>query len=364
MGTQSHGASNEVSRVAERSAVAAVSEETALNAGARPDGRTSLWLRSRTAGLRDQRGSMIALLALTFTIVMGTAAITVDLGRAWVQDVRLQAAADAAALAGVRELPGGTAQALDAAQAILTTNGVDPAIATITIDTTLVPGDTVRVELNDTLPLLFAPTIGFGPTQAIGVDAAAVAGSLGASSGVMPWGLPMPPGGFEFATSYDIKVGAGGGEDGNYYPIRVDGSGASTYRDAIIDGSDATVSIGDVIQTEPGNMVGPTRAALDERIGDDPNTEWTDLVDSVTGELLLETDPNNPRILLVPVTTDPGGGASDVTVLAFAMFVIEGDGDDWDDGELEGVFVREVTEGEFGPLNGNPLTPTVLKLWS
>jgi Flp pilus assembly protein TadG len=55
---------------------------------------------------------MIALLALTFTIVMGAAAITVDLGRAWVQDVRLQVVVDAAALAGVRELPSGTAQAI------------------------------------------------------------------------------------------------------------------------------------------------------------------------------------------------------------------------------------------------------------
>ena len=145
-----------------------------MNAEARADGRTSVWLHSRTAGLRDQRGSVIVLLALTLTIVMGMAAITVDLGRAWVQDVRLQAAADAAALGGARELSIGSAAAIAAAEALLQANGVTLGIATITVETTNSPDDTLRVRLDDTATWLFAPAIGFAPQQAVGAEAAAL----------------------------------------------------------------------------------------------------------------------------------------------------------------------------------------------
>ena len=60
-------------------------------------------------------GSLVALLAFT--------ALAVDLGWFYVMDQRTQRAADAAALAGVIELPDDTTAAVSTAKEVATTNG-------------------------------------------------------------------------------------------------------------------------------------------------------------------------------------------------------------------------------------------------
>lgn len=68
-----------------------------------------LW-NSRT---REERGQALVLLVLTLTVLLGFAALTIDVGRAYYSKRALQASADAAALAGAQGLPStATAQSL------------------------------------------------------------------------------------------------------------------------------------------------------------------------------------------------------------------------------------------------------------
>jgi Flp pilus assembly protein TadG len=56
---------------------------------------------AKTALLKDEKGQILPWMALLMVVFIGAAGLTIDLGRGWVAYRQLQAAADAAALAGV-----------------------------------------------------------------------------------------------------------------------------------------------------------------------------------------------------------------------------------------------------------------------
>jgi len=59
--------------------------------------------------LKDERGQMLPMMALLLVGMAGTAAMSIDLGRAFVSYRTLQASTNAAALAGAQSLPNSTA---------------------------------------------------------------------------------------------------------------------------------------------------------------------------------------------------------------------------------------------------------------
>ena len=59
--------------------------------------------------LKDQKGTVIVLFALTLTVLLGFTALAIDIGDLYVGRNELQNAADAAALAGALLLPDTTA---------------------------------------------------------------------------------------------------------------------------------------------------------------------------------------------------------------------------------------------------------------
>jgi hypothetical protein len=63
----------------------------------------AMW--NRSAGLRNESGQVIALVALSMTVLVGIAALVVDLGFAYAAQRNLQSSADEAALAGAQGLP-------------------------------------------------------------------------------------------------------------------------------------------------------------------------------------------------------------------------------------------------------------------
>ena len=63
---------------------------------------------------------------------------------------------------------------------------------------------------------------------------------------------------------------------GWFAPLRVDCPGGDCYRDAISGCTGVTQAIGDEVEfdTEPGNMIGPTRQGVQDLIAQDPNADW------------------------------------------------------------------------------------------
>jgi putative Flp pilus-assembly TadE/G-like protein len=73
-------------------------------------------------GRAGERGSVAVLMALALTMLLGFAALVVDVGLSWVARAEAQTAADAAALAGASRLAGGPAGAVAAVRQYLDAN--------------------------------------------------------------------------------------------------------------------------------------------------------------------------------------------------------------------------------------------------
>jgi hypothetical protein len=95
-----------------------------------PSQRTPLKKASHT---KASRGQVLVIFAGTLTVLLLMAALVVDLAWLWSNSLRIQRAADAAALAGVTHLPGDTAGAYLAAKSGATRNGYTTGTGGVTV---------------------------------------------------------------------------------------------------------------------------------------------------------------------------------------------------------------------------------------
>jgi hypothetical protein len=248
------------------------------------------------------------------------------------QDRRdLQNDADAAALAGAQHLPVDPAGAQDAATDWLTKNGIDQSQVTdVSVESTLVANDTMRVEVDDDFGWVFARVLGMTSSN-IGAQAKARVGSLEGNSNMMPWAVIEgytacldSNGDAIFGTDCVVKVGADDGINGWRCALDFDGigGGSSEYEDNIVDGEVDTVycAAGDfndpcpgttMVHDLDGNKVGGTGHGIDERLAQGPdcddNGNGTDDFDEVFADdptginEYIVICPTSPRVIVIPI---------------------------------------------------------------
>jgi hypothetical protein len=268
------------------------------------------------------------LVGVTVTFLVAFLALSLDAGRGYVVREHVQQAVDAAALSGARYLPEDPAQAQAVALAVAQANGLPASQVTLAVS------DGGReLDVRGELPVrfFFAPLFGVDSAPAA-ASAAARVGDVQELSGVVPLGVVEQN--FVPGQTYTLKEGGGQGSDGNYGAVWLgDGSpGADTYRADLENGSPTVVRLGQVLETETGNMVGPTDQGLSWRLqeaGDDQ-----------------EVSVDNPRLVFVPVITPPGNGRSSVTVVGFAAFFLQSVAQ----GVVTGQFLEETVDGPAGLL--------------
>ena len=98
-------------------------------------------------------------------------------------------------------------------------------------------------------------------------------------------------------------------EPGVFQPVRIpryDGNstGGDDYRDNIATCNGLPIEIGDVLVSENGNMIGPTKQGVQDLIALDPNAQWdpvTKSVDMSCAQAATPCAPHSPRIVAVPV---------------------------------------------------------------
>jgi hypothetical protein len=124
---------------------------------------------------------------------------------------------------------------------------------------------------------------------------------------------------------------------GVFYPIRLprfDGgsTGGDDYRENIATCNGLPVEIGDTIQSENGNMIGPTRQGVLDLIDLDPSAQWDPSTNSVVNSCAQSTSPcaaHSPRIVAIPVfdtatfNTTRRQGLPEFTVVNILGFFIE-----------------------------------------
>ncbi|HXG42461.1 MAG TPA: Tad domain-containing protein [Dehalococcoidia bacterium] len=300
---------------------------------------------------RRQRetGNVIIIAALFMAVLMGFGAMAVDVGVMVWQRRELQNIADAAALAGVQELPYDPTSAVAVATDYARRNGAGRN-GWVVESVEVLPGGctaearnctslSVRIAHPDA-PFLLARVLGLG-TADIRATAQASVQSPSRSDNVMPWALKdSARRTARYGDVVTIKYSARDGEQGNFGALaipndRCGGSrGANVYRCNIQNG--ATVEVGRTYDTEPGNMRGPTQQGMQARL--DATDPLCDSFNEVfeqtgTGQWRFRSERCNPwspngagskRVVLIPVVSDADlRGRSQVTVLGFALAFLE-----------------------------------------
>jgi Flp pilus assembly protein TadG len=317
---------------------------------------------------RGELGQGLVLGTLFMVVILGFAAMAVDVGLFLHERRELQKAADAAALAGAQELPGSPGDAQQRAEEWAENNGIDgDELEAIEITTTYATNDTITVAVKRDVPFVFARVLGF-TSNTMEADATARVGSPAAMSGLLPFGVledAISP-----TESTVLKYDAQNVSHGNFGALGIDGPGGNIYRETIKYGCETPLCsqsqdtcADPTTETKPGNMVGPTREGVEWRIDNTPSEcdEFDEVFQEVDGTYQLtsqcnpfpSTGPNDSsRVVIVPVIGELCNGRCDVTILKFAMFFLEELGDcKGNDCEVTGRFVD--AQADMGSLLGN-----------
>jgi hypothetical protein len=133
----------------------------------------------------NQRGQSLVLSLLFLTVLVGMAAAVLDVGSWYRADRKLQANADAAALAGAQELPGSSAAAQSVAVAYADTNDGGVKASDVKVRSSVAANDTIEVLADRPAPGFFAKLFGFNSVE-IRARAVARTGALATAFGAAP----------------------------------------------------------------------------------------------------------------------------------------------------------------------------------
>ncbi len=328
---------------------------------------------------------MVVLLALFLMSLLGVAAFAIDYGFWSVNRSQVQDAADAAALAGASGIQAGWGTANTYATGEYGKNGLATDTITVTPSTDVQPNDSVTVSASRTVPTWFSGVLGVHSVTVTG-SAQATIESFSSINGlnVMPWGVLQ--GSYTPGQPYPIYTkDTANANNGALSLPYVSGAncpvpnGANVYSDEIAGTTPVCpVSVGETLQTKPGDNSGKTAQGLNLRI-----SNWETLNQIVqfqadgTATLL---DPNSPQLVIIPVLTNqsgvsqwPNGSSAPMSVVGFAWFVITSCGDpahpsycNTNDGkEVNGVFVTldsSPTIGTPGPYDPTSNTAYTVEL--
>ena len=288
---------------------------------------------------RSERGQSLVIVLIFMTALIGMAAAVIDVGSWYRTDRKLQANADAAALAGAQELPESKAAAELAALTWADKNDGGVEAKNVKFRSTVVPNDTIEVTAERPAPGFFAKLFGFDSVE-VRAKAAARAGVMNRGRWAAPVAIdwrheklqckPEPCWGD--ATELDFeKVGPGAFRlmtiDGSY-----GGTGPTDIGEWIRGGLDAWMDNNRWYYSDPGMK---------------PNSSH------IKGALTFRDETE----LLFPVynAVRAQGAGFEYYVIGWAVFHVTG----WDirgvnDGKIYGYFVDMVWTGVGSTSSGSP----------
>jgi hypothetical protein len=291
---------------------------------------------------------VLVITALAMVVLLGLMALGLDLGLVLLRKQELANAADAAALAGVQELPASAENARLRAIQYGVGNGMITDQMSVSVSSDLAE---VGVVVSETVDLFFAPVLGIRQAT-VSARATARTGTVSGVMGVVP--LSVEQDDFVFGEKYYLKYGSpdleldgttepeepiSGVRQGNFGALALGGTGASNYLDKFMHGYRKMMRVGDIVETETGNMAGPTENGVKWRT--EGSAALTCTIDNVTRAC--------PQLVIVPVVDKlTKGGRGPVTVVGFAAFFLEGTDRKQSRSYVVGRFLRRVVDGEIG----------------
>jgi Tfp pilus assembly protein PilX len=302
-------------------------------------------------GNKREHGQTLLIFVLALTVLLGFTAMAIDVGLFFQDRRHLQNTADAAALAGVAELPLNPATAQQKATEWAANNGVDSSqIKNVEVRTTGFPNDTLFVELEGDFGWIFGRVLG-KTTDKVGASAAAQTGSLAGGHKMMPWALLegetncLDAGGDAiFGGTCQVKVGAEDGISGWRGALDFDGNGggSSEYFNNIVDGlADWSYCISGqdpppcqgIVDSLDGNKVGPTDGGIEARWasgakcdanqnGKDDFDEVFTLTGMVTPKYTVACG-DSPWLIIIPIVSYESTPIQTVTIRGWSLAYLE-----------------------------------------
>ena len=329
---------------------------------------------------KNERGVVIIWTAFFMLMMLGFVALGIDVAKVMATRTELQNAADGAALAGASALDLTTGQLRpdSATMRAQWTSAQNKAFVDAPVSVTLLAGDvqvdpvanTVKVTVrrspgtDGSMITHVAQVLGIPNVEVNATATAQAQRTCEACEKMVPMGAVPPPNQGNFmvgcANRYLLKSAGGGSSQvapGNYLALSfpecdegpcagMSSTGGATFRCLLEHGYGCCITIGQVIQTEPGTMTGPTRQGLNGRFNLDTDQRENICHSQYAG--------NGARMVNVPIITPIGNGRTNVTVTGLAAFFLRervpGSGDVWAE------FIHDVVPGTGGNCNSTMFT--------
>jgi len=319
---------------------------------------------------KPDAGIAVIWVAVFLLVSLWFVSLAIDMGKLMAAKTELQAAADAAALAGVASVDLETGAVIQDSARVhasytASLNGAyegtqTPVIIDPFADVSFPMANRVRVitrrEAATGNPVLthFAQTLGI-PSLSINADATAEVHLIGEPcEHIAPFApQDVPPTGFvsDCSTSYVLKGGSGAGSSGNYQLLDLPtcnesdftGGGAAAVYQYTRYGYECCLSIGeDFVPTSPGVKFGPFMKALQERFDADKDTKQGICYADYTGD--------GSRIFITPIIESfDVNGKKLVHIVKFAAFFLQYRPSGGPSAPITGQFVKYVVPGNAGP---------------
>jgi Flp pilus assembly protein TadG len=280
--------------------------------------------------LKNQKGTAIVLFALTLPVLLGFCGLAVDMGIMYLEKTRVTKLVDAAAIAGIYELPGTSADARASSQATAfqyaKLNGLKDS-NTITA----VPTDNHTLPVTINRKVLFSFFRIFGINEGT-VSATAVARSTQASAvyGVIPWGAStdvLQMLGKKVQFQFYQSGGSGNNINGGFLNLTKINPN-DTYLSMLKNGYGGTLTKGQTIS----KYTTATTALAD---------------DTVNG--IMTRIANGQRLVALPIVDSMGDNSPTGKILGFAVFQLEmAYKQSASDVYVTGTFVQSVVNGQGG----------------
>lgn len=286
--------------------------------------------RSRAA----ESGQTIVVFLIFAVVCIMFIGVVIDGGMYFYERRDMQGTADAAALAAIRELPGSAAEAETAARDYVTSqNGTaGGAVRSFAITDN---NRKVEIRVGKSGTTSFGKLLGINRPE-ISARAVARVQMLGTAPGMLPFAFMRDT--YTIGQNTEVKWdNPGSGNRGaiapDVQPNCGNANGAADFEKLILGASrggyDACATpIMNTIDTEPGNMAGPTRDGFDKRIG--TNTDSYGAVvrsDPDSGFQTIDL-PDTPRLGIVPIienlngTTSWPNGNKEIRIIGYMMVYI------------------------------------------
>lgn len=272
----------------------------------------------------DDKGSAAIILCLLFTALLGFTAYVIDIGLVYAEKIKLANALDSAALAAILELPDDSEKARAVAIDYLEKNNVDPDSTVITIGS-----DQKSIEIKGVKNVkhLFGPVVKINSSDVNVTTKAIIGPAKSVKGGIRPFAVEIFD--YSYGSLVILKENAGDGYKGNYGAVALGGKGANVFKENALYGYSGTISVGDLIETETGNMAGAANA-----IKNYINSEHSSF-DNFSR--------NSVRLWTVPlVDTLETNGRGQISVIGFGQFYVEDIVQKSGKIEIIGRFVRYV----------------------